>query len=146
MSTSGFKNTALQRLNQSLAEVWEAASKGHVSSALPSMFTGQRYYCLAMEKINVLKVSPSKQHYILWNLQCMFTEGKQMLQEQGEAPLLPLQFNTTGRFMHTIVFVCRVEEHEAYCISRAIYQTLLWSLYWLSMSTNSKKGQQGTFT
>lgn len=32
------------------------------------MFTGQRYHCLALEKINVLKVSPSKQHYILGKL------------------------------------------------------------------------------
>lgn len=78
----------------------------------------------------------------LENSQCVLTEGKQMLWEQREAPLLPLQFNSTGRFMHTIQFVCRVGEHEAYCMSRAIYQTLLCSLYWLSMSAHSKKSQQ----
>lgn len=32
------------------------------------MFSGQRYRCLALEKINVCKVSPSKQHYILRKL------------------------------------------------------------------------------
>ncbi len=32
------------------------------------MFTGQRYHCLALEKINVCKVSPSKQHHILRKL------------------------------------------------------------------------------
>lgn len=32
------------------------------------MFTGQRFCCLALEKINVLEISPSKQHYILGKL------------------------------------------------------------------------------
>lgn len=32
------------------------------------MFTGQRYHCLSLEKINVSNVSPSKQHYILGKL------------------------------------------------------------------------------
>lgn len=32
------------------------------------MFTGQRYRRLALDKINVLKISPSKQHYILRKL------------------------------------------------------------------------------
>lgn len=61
---------------------------------------------------------------------------------KGKLPALPLQFNSTGRFMHTILFVCRGEEHEAYCMSGAIYQTLLQSLYWLSMSMHSKECQQ----
>lgn len=75
----------------------------------------------------------------LENLLCEPKERKQMLWEQREAPQLPLQFNSAGRFMHTILFVCRVEKHETYWMSRAIYQTPLYNLYWLSMSTQSKK-------
>lgn len=80
------------------------------------------------------------------NLQCVFTEGKQILWEQSEAPLLPLHFNTPGRFMHTILFVCWVEERKEYYTSRAIYQTRLCSLYWLSVSTHSKNESAKMFT
>lgn len=104
------------------------------------MFAGQRYWCLALDKINVREVSPSKQHYILGKLtMCAHRKENKCCESKREAPSLPLQFNSAGRFMHTILFVCRVGEREAYCMSSAIYQTLLCSLYWLSMSTRSER-------
>lgn len=106
------------------------------------MFTGQRYSCLAWKRLMCTRYLLVNNITSSENSQCVLTEGKQMLWEQREAPLLPLQFNSTGRFMHTILFVCRVEEREAYCMSRAIYQTLLCSLYWLSMSTHSESRQR----
>lgn len=94
----------------------------------------KRLMCVRYLPVN--KITP------LENLQCVLTEEKQMLWEKREAFLLPCRFNSTGRFMHTTAFVWRVGEYEAYCVSNAIYQTLQFSLYWSSTSTQSKTNQQ----
>lgn len=62
---------------------------------------------------------------------------------QREAPSLPLQFNTTRRFMHTILFV----EHTAYSMSGAIYQiSSVQSVLIVSVHTLKEKGPAEVFT
>lgn len=41
----------------------------------------------------------------------------------------PFQLSSAERFMHKLLFVCRVGEHRAHCVSTAIYQTCQGSLY-----------------
>lgn len=59
---SSLKAQLCSECNQSQIAVWEAARKGRVSSALPSMYTGQRGICRAAE-MNVREVSAGKQRY-----------------------------------------------------------------------------------
>lgn len=90
--------------------------------------------CCAEKRLMCSGQLPANEITSLQTYKCMHTEVKQTPRDQRQAPSPPLQFTSTERFMRTILFVCGAEEHKEYCMSGAIYQTLLQSVYWLSAS------------